>query len=79
MRCLLDKVTARYILQGLLKLDEGNIPTRNETFSLNLFLQAASETGQLFVVPSTAKVLIRLHSLARYSNIIQYFQNKPRL
>ncbi len=36
MRCLLDKVTARYTLQGLLKLAENRELTREELFSLDL-------------------------------------------
>ena len=43
MRCLLDKVTARYALQGLLKLAEGQDVNDDELFTLDLFERVAPD------------------------------------
>ncbi len=76
MRCLLDKVTARYIIQGLLKLAAGQNLTPEEIFALDLFSLANSQTVRLFIVPPTANVLQRLAQLPHYSALIQLFLNR---
>ena len=40
MRCLLDKVTARHIMEGMLKLMEGRSTTSAELFALYFFQRA---------------------------------------
>ena len=49
MRCLLDKVTARRILEGLLKLAEARELTDDEIFALDFFERAAHEGLRLFI------------------------------
>lgn len=73
MRCLLDKVTARHIVQGLLKLAENRNLTREEIAALDLFSLAHPQEMQLFIVPQTAGVLDRLAQLPHYATIIQLF------
>jgi hypothetical protein len=73
MRCLLDKVTARYIVQGLLKLAENRNLTREEIAALDLFSFAHPQNMQLFVLPQTTSVLDRLAQLPHYATIIQLF------
>ena len=75
MRCLLDKVVARYTLTGLLKLAENNASiTREELFSLDLFARSDSSALRLFVSPSSMRVLQRLAGLPRYSVIVRRFR-----
>jgi hypothetical protein len=75
MRCLLDKVVARYTLTGLLKLAEDNATiTREELFSLELFVCSASSALRLFVTPASMRVLQRLAELPRYAMIVRRFQ-----
>ncbi len=76
MRCLLDKVVARYTLSGLLKLAENNTVTKQELFSINLFAVAAHLPIDLYIVPSSAHVLQRLVAHPRYSIIAQRFQDR---
>jgi len=76
MRCLLDKVTARHAVEGLLKLAEGRKLSKEELFSLDLFWRADQKTLSIFVVPQTVNVLQRIAHLPRYSSIINLFLNK---
>lgn len=76
MRCLLDKVVARYTLSGLLKLTEGISINREELFSLDLFARASSPTLSLFIAPPSARVLQRLVELPRYATIVRRFQER---
>lgn len=73
MRCLLDKVTARYALQGLLKLAEGQDVNDDELFTLDLLERAAPGQLDLFVAPSTANILNKIAELPRYADLIQAF------
>jgi hypothetical protein len=75
-RCLLDKVTARRILEGLLKLAEGRDVSQEELIALDLFARAVSRDLQLFILPSTDGVLRRLEDRPRYSAIIQLFRRR---
>lgn len=79
MRCLLDKVTARYIVQGLLKLAEGRSPTRAEISALDLFSLAYPPAMQFFIVPQTVSVLERLIRLAYYTAVIQFLLNRVKV
>ncbi len=72
-RCLLDKVTARRILEGLLKLTEARDLTVDEVYALDLFEHARDENLRLFIVPPTNKVLRQLGDLPRYSALIDLF------
>lgn len=73
MRCLLDKVTARYVMQGLLKLAEERALTPEEIFSLDFFTRASSFELQLFIVPPTSQVLQKIAQLPRYTPLIESF------
>lgn len=75
MRCLLDKVTARRILEGLLKLVEAREMTEDELFALDLYRRAEAGGLQLFIAPPTDSILKRLEALPRYSTIIRLFRN----
>lgn len=76
MRCLLDKVTARCIIQGLLKLAENQNLTSEELFALDLFSRATPQTLDLFIAPPTESVLQKLAQITRYSALIHYFLNR---
>ncbi len=43
MHCLLDKVTARHIMEGMLKLIEGRTITSAELFALYFYQRARSD------------------------------------
>ncbi len=73
MRCLFDKVTARYALQGLLKLAEGQDVNDDELFTLDLFERAAPGQLHLFIAPSTTNILKNIAELPRYAGLIQLF------
>lgn len=73
MRCLLDKVTARLAVQGLLKLGEDRMLPRGELFALDLFLRASQSPHRLFIAPPTASVLRRFAEQPRYAPLIQLF------
>jgi hypothetical protein len=73
-RFLLDKVTARRILEGLLKLAEGRDLTTAEVVALDLYEYAGSHELRQFMVPSTESVLRRLGDRPRYTAIIHLFR-----
>jgi len=73
MRCLLDKVVARRIVEGLLKLAEERELNDDELFALDLYYRASVQAIELFIAPSTAQVLRRLEDLPRYGAIIRLF------
>jgi hypothetical protein len=75
-RLLLDKVTARHILTGLLRLAEGGDLTEEEVVALSLYEQASPPGLWQFVVPSTEGVLRRLEERPRYAAIIQLFRQR---
>ncbi len=79
MHCLLDKVTARYATQGLLKLAENRSLTVEEMFSLDLLSRAALEGIRLFISPSSANILKKLGVLPRYSTIINIFSDQTEI
>ena len=73
MRCLLDKVTARHITEGMLKLVEGRTVTSSELLALYFYQRARSGGITLFILPQTHNLLKRLEHLPRYAVIIQHF------
>src|SRR5215831_13034700 len=75
-RLLLDKVTARHILTGLLKLAEGRDLTAEEVVALSLYEQAGPHGLWQFMVSSTEGVLRRLEERPRYAAIIQLFRQR---
>ena len=75
-RLLLDKVAARYILTGLLKLAEGRDLIEEEVVALSLYEQAGPHGLWQFMVPSTEGVLRRLEERLRYAAIIQLFRQR---
>ena len=76
MRCLLDKVTARYIVRGLLKLGLSQPPTAEEILALELFTSSNQRDVKLFISLPTANVLQQFAQTARYTNLIQLFLNQ---
>lgn len=50
MRCLLDKVTARHIMEGLLKLVEGRTVTSVALLALYFYQRARSNEITLFIL-----------------------------
>lgn len=79
MRCLLDKVTARRILEALLKLDEARELTEDELFTLDFHGRAGSEGRRLFIAPPTENVLKTLEDLPRYAAVIHIFRNRVEI
>lgn len=73
MRCLLDKVTARFIVQGIIKVAEQRAPTADESIALTLFARAASPTYNLFIAQPTVNVLQHLRRYPHYAPMIQLF------
>lgn len=73
MRCLLDKVTARYTVQGLLKLAEGRELSDEELFTLDLLARSQPPAARLFIAPPSANVTHSLARLPRYSGVTHYF------
>ncbi len=65
MRCLLDKVTARYLLQGLRKIGEERTLTSAEAATLILFTQSYQSALRLYIAPPTANVLQQLAQTPR--------------
>lgn len=76
MRCLLDKVTARHTVQGLLKLAEARDLTQEEIFALDLFSLTTPQAKNFYIVPPTASVLRKLLQLPHYAAVIQLFLNQ---
>jgi hypothetical protein len=72
-RCLLDKVTARRIIEGSLKLAEKRSLSDDELFALDFYYRANAQAIGLFVVPPTAQILRRLEDWPRYEAIIRPF------
>lgn len=73
MRCLLDKVTARHIMEGMLKLVEGRAVTSTELFALYFYQRARSDRIASFILPQTHNLLKRIEHLSRYVLIIRHF------
>jgi len=73
MRCLLDKVTARHIMEGMLAVVEERIVTSAEFSALDLYQRAPHQDTQLFILPHTETLLRRLEHLPRYNVLIRRF------
>ena len=73
MRCLLDKVTARHIMEGMLKLIEGREVSSTELFALYFYQRSRSNGIALFILPQTHNLLKRLECLSRYVVLIRSF------
>lgn len=79
MRCLLDKVTARHIMGGLVKLSEGRSTTDAESFALDLYNRAAPSGIALFILPQTEQVLRYLERLPHYAPLILLFRSQTQV
>lgn len=79
MRCLLDKVVARYALQGFFKLADGQAGTNTETFTLDLLERANSQRIELFIVPPTDQVLQQIEQLLHYLALIRLFREYVKI
>jgi hypothetical protein len=75
-RCLLDKVVARRILEGLLKLAEGRDLTEEELWAIDLLWRAKGQDIRLFVTGGTVNILRRLASLPRYAAVVAAFMGR---
>ena len=73
MRCLLDKVTARHMMEGMLKLVAGRTVTSTELFALYFYQHTRSSGTTLFILPQTHNFLKRLEHLSRYVLLIHHF------
>ncbi|RKU09972.1 hypothetical protein C6501_14260 [Candidatus Poribacteria bacterium] len=73
MRCLLDKVTARYILEGMLKLVEEREVTSDELFALYFYRKTSFSEIRLFIVQQTHNLLKQLEHFSRYAVLIRNF------
>ena len=73
MRCLLDKVTARHIMEGMLKLVEERSVTVAESLALDFYRRTNFNNITLFILPQTYNLLNRLNHLSRYAVIIRHF------
>lgn len=76
IRLLLDKVTARHILTGFLKLAEARGLTDHEMMALALYDYTGSHELRPFIVPSTENVLRRLEERPRYAAILRLFRQR---
>lgn len=74
--CLLDKVTARRMLEGLLKLAEARDLTEMEVLALDLYERTSSCGLRHFILPPTDSVLHRLEDCPRYAAIIRLFRQR---
>ena len=74
MRYLLDKVTARHILEGMLKLVENTKITAAETSALYFYRKSIINGIELYIHPQTNKILNRIEHLSRYTEIIRHFK-----
>jgi hypothetical protein len=79
MRCLLDKVVARYALQGFLKLANGQTCTETETFTLDLLERANSQRIELFIVPPTDQVLQQIEQRPHYVALVRLFREYVKI
>ena len=69
MRCLLDKVTVRYAVQGLLGLATGHPLTLEELFALDL-VERSSQRLRLFISSPSFNILQKLSQASPYAPII---------
>jgi hypothetical protein len=79
MRCLLDKVTARYIMGGLVKLSEERPLTDAELLALDLYNRAVPSGIALFILPETERVLQHLGRLPHYAPLILLFRSQTQV
>jgi hypothetical protein len=75
-RCLLDKVTARRMVEGLLGLAEGRGLSEEELLALDLYDRASAQGIRLFIVLPSENLLRRLASLPRYLAVVQLVLNR---
>ena len=72
MRCLLDKVTVRYAVRGLLKLSLEQTISGDEEAAFKVFSLGKQQDVGLFIAPATANVLQQFAETARYT-----YRNAP--
>ena len=75
MYCLFDKVMSRYVMQGLRKLSDLQIPTADEEIALKFFFNEANN-HIFYVVPATKNTLTRMYPSSRYQSLINLFLNQ---
>lgn len=79
MQCLLDKVTVRYAVRGLLKLSLGQMINTDEEASVKVFSLGKQHDVGLFIAPATANVLQQFTETARYTHLIQLFLKQVQI
>jgi len=79
MRCLLDKVTARYVVQGFLKLAEGRDLSDHEVFTLDLLERSSVQQIDILIAPPTLNVLQQIMQLPQYTRLIQLFLSQVQI
>ncbi len=75
-RCLLDKVVARYLLQGLLKMSRGQELLARELLCVDLFGQSSNAQLQLCISPATEHVLGQIAQTPKYEPLIRFFTTR---
>jgi len=78
MSYLYDKVTARYVLQGLRKISDGQRLTPDEKIALDFFSIHRFQNA-LYIVPATYNILMRLYREPRYQPMINLFLNSAEI
>ena len=75
-RCLLDKVVARRMVEGLLRVSEGGRLSIQELFAVDLLYRSPQRQIQLFITPASKHVLDLLQIMPRYSAVIRVFLSR---
>ena len=75
-RCLLDKVVARRMVEGLLRVSEGDQLSIQELFAVDLLYRSTQRQIQLFITPASKHVLDLLQGMPRYSAVIRVFLSR---
>ena len=78
MRYLLDKVTARFIIQALSKLADLRTPMPDEKIALDFFSEAL-QRHTLFIVPSAENLLLRIRRNSRHATLIDEFLERVQV
>jgi len=74
MRYLLDKVTVRYCLLGLIKVDKDQHLLNDELLTLDLIFDSEAKQNQFFISPNTANILTQFAQSHLYELAVPVFQ-----
>jgi len=73
MRYLLDKVTVRYCLLGLIKVDKDQHLLNDELLTLDLIFDSEAKQNQFFISPNTANILTQFAQSHLYELAVHTF------